>query len=382
MTSRRLKPATLLAHGGQYLDPVTGGVVPPIQPSTTFARRPDYRLVDESHTYGRDDASNVRHVEALLRDLEGGAAALAFPSGMAAIAALFRTFTRGDAVAVQKSLYYGADVWVSAFCARAGVALHRFEGARPGTLEAVVRRHRPKLVWAETPSNPLLDVVDLREAARIARTVGALLAVDSTAAGPVLTRPLEHGADLVMHAATKSLNGHSDVLAGILVTARDDQRWAQIRADRHDAGALLGPFEAWLLLRGLRTLALRVRAMSEGALQIARFLEQHPKVERVRYPGLEGHPGHELALRQMTGGFGGLLSFEVEGGAEAALRIAGRLELIVRATSLGGVESLIEHRASIEPPSTGIPPGLLRLSVGIEDPDDLIADLDQALNDR
>jgi cystathionine gamma-synthase len=375
-----LKPATLLAQAGHYLDPVTGGLTPPLQPSTTFARGPDYRLISESHIYGRDDASNVREVERLMAALEGGAAALAFPSGMAAIAALFRTLERGDAALVQKSLYYGADVWLTSYCTRAGIALHRFDGPRPETLEAVARRQRPKLVWLETPSNPLLDVVDIGHAAHVAHEAGALLAVDSTAAGPVLTRPLEHDADLVMHAATKSLNGHSDVLAGVLVTAREDGRWQAIRADRRDAGALLGPFEAWLLLRGMRTLALRVRTMSENALRIATFLEQHAAVERVRYPGLRGHPQHALAERQMAGGFGGLLSFEVRGGAEAALALAGRLRVIIRATSLGGVETLIEHRASIEPASTGVPPALLRLSVGIEDADDLIADLDQALS--
>ena len=373
------RPATLLAQAGHYLDPATGGLVPPLQPSTTFARRPDYRLVDESLTYGRDDAANVRQVEALCRDLEGGAAALAFPSGMAAIAALFQTLDPGQAVLVQRSLYFGAGVWIERFSERSGVALHRFDGPDTEGLAALADAVRPALIWTETPSNPLLDVVDIARAAHIAHSAGAVLAVDSTAAGPVLTRPLGLGADLVMHAATKSLNGHSDVLAGVLVTAREDERWALIRRDRHDAGAILGPFEAWLLLRGMRTLALRVRAMSAGALRIARFLERHPGVERVRYPGLESHPQHELAARQMDGGFGGLLSFDVKGGAEAALALAGRLEIIVRATSLGGVESLIEHRASIEPPSTGIPAALLRLSVGIEDPDDLIADLDRAL---
>ncbi|HEX6141410.1 MAG TPA: PLP-dependent aspartate aminotransferase family protein [Geminicoccaceae bacterium] len=373
------RPATVLAQAGHYLDPATGGLVPPLQPSTTFARRPDYRLVDENLTYGRDDAANVRQVEALCRDLEGGAAALAFPSGMAAIAALFRTLDPGQAVLVQRSLYFGAGVWIERFCERAGVALHRFDGPDTDGLAALADAVHPALIWIETPSNPLLDVVDIACAAEIAHDAGAALAVDSTAAGPVLTRPLGLGADLVMHAATKSLNGHSDVLAGVLVTAREDERWALIRCDRHDAGAILGPFEAWLLLRGMRTLALRVAAMSAGALLIARFLERHPGVERVRYPGLESHPQHELAARQMDGGFGGLLSFDVKGGAEAALTVAGRLEIIVRATSLGGVESLIEHRASIEPPSTGVPPALLRLSVGIEDPDDLIADLDRAL---
>ncbi|HEX6115126.1 MAG TPA: PLP-dependent transferase, partial [Geminicoccaceae bacterium] len=216
--------------------------------------------------------------------------------------------------------------------------------------------------------------------AEVAHRFGAMLAVDSTVATPILTRPLALGADLVMHSATKYLNGHADVLAGVLVTGQPDERWAAIRADRHDAGALLGPFEAWLLLRGLRTLALRVRAACANALAIARFLEEHPKVERVLYPGLPSHPQHDLARRQMDGGFGGLLSFRVRGGEDAALAAAGRLRLIARATSLGGTESLIEHRFTIEGAATGVPPNLLRLSVGIEDPDDLIADLAQALD--
>jgi cystathionine gamma-synthase len=226
----------------------------------------------------------------------------------------------------------------------------------------------------------MLDVIDIARAAEVAHAAGAVLAVDSTAATPILTRPLALGADLVMHSATKYLNGHSDVLAGVLVTNEPDERWAAIKADRHDAGALLGSFEAWLLLRGLRTLALRVRQASQSALAVARFLDDHPKIERVLYPGLPSHPQHSLAQRQMAGGFGGLLSFQVRGGADQALAIAGRLRLIGRATSLGGTESLIEHRFTIEGAATGVPSNLLRLSVGIEDTGDLIADLAQALD--
>jgi cystathionine gamma-synthase len=243
-----------------------------------------------------------------------------------------------------------------------------------------VRDAQPAIVWIETPANPMLDVVDIADAAEIAHAAGALLAVDGTAATPILARPLALGADLVMHSATKYLNGHSDLLAGALVTRQPDERWAAIGADRHDAGALLGPFEAWLLLRGLRTLALRVRQASANALAVARFLEAHPRVERVLYPGLASHPRHALAARQMDGGFGGLMSFLVKGDANAALGVAGRLRLIARATSLGGTESLIEHRFTIEGAATGVPPNLLRLSVGLEDQDDLIADLAQALS--
>ena len=318
----------------------------------------------------------------MLCALEGGAEALVFPSGMAAIAALFRTLRRGEAVVVQRPIYYGTLAWLATFCAQREIALHHFDGADPSSLERAVQEAKPAIVWIETPSNPMLDVVDIARAAEVAHAAGALLAVDSTAATPILTRPLALGADLVMHSATKYLNGHSDVLAGVLVTLRTDERWAAIRTDRHDAGALLGPFEAWLLLRGLRTLALRVRQACANALAVARFLEDHPKVERVLYPGLPSHPQHAVAQRQMAGGCGGLLSFQVKGDAAAALAVAGRLRLIARATSLGGTESLIEHRFTIEGAATGVPPNLLRLSVGIEDADDLIADLAQALDGK
>jgi cystathionine gamma-synthase len=374
------KPATVLAQLGHYVDPATGGLAPPIQPSTTFARDEGYALTNPGHTYGRDDNPGYAQVEAVLCALERGAEALVFPSGMAAIAALFRTLRRGDAVVVQRPIYYGALAWLASFCAHREIALHHFEGGDPDALERVVQAGNPAIVWIETPSNPMLEVVDIARAAEVAHAAGALLAVDSTAATPILTRPLELGADLVMHSATKYLNGHSDLLAGVLVTKQKDDRWAAIRADRHDAGALLGPFEAWLLLRGLRTLALRVRQASENAFAIARFLAEHPKVERVLYPGLPDHPRHALARRQMDGGFGGLLSFLVKGDAAAALGVASRLRLIARATSLGGTESLIEHRFTIEGAATGVPPNLLRLAVGIEDRDDLIADLAQALD--
>jgi cystathionine gamma-synthase len=376
------KPATLAAQALHYADPATGGLVPPVQPSTTFARDEGYTLINPAHTYGRDDNPGYPRVEAVVCALDGGTDALVLPSGMAAIAALFRTLRRGDAVAVQRPVYYGTLAWLAKFCAQREVALHQFEGSDPASLERVVHAAKPTIVWIETPSNPMLEVVDIARAAEVAHAAGALLGVDSTAATPILTRPLALGADLVMHSATKYLNGHSDVLAGVLVTKRADERWAAIRAERHDAGALLGPFEAWLLLRGLRTLALRVRQASENALAVARFLDDHPKVDRVLYPGLPGHPQHALAQRQMNGGFGGLLSFQVRGGAETALAVAGRLQLIARATSLGGTESVIEHRYTIEGAATGVPPNLLRLSVGIEDRDDLIADLGQALDGK
>jgi cystathionine gamma-synthase len=333
----QLKAATVLAQLGHYVDPAIGGLTPPVHPSTTFARTPDYALINPAHEYGRDDHPGYRQLETLLCALEDGADALVLPSGMAAIAALFRTVPRGGAVAVQDSLYFGTIAWLEKFCARCGLHLHRFSGTDPEQITAVVDAARPAIVWIETPSNPMLQVIDIAGVAEVAHGVGAILAVDSTVATPILTRPLVHGADLVMHSATKYLNGPADVLAGVLVTRQADDRWAAIRADRHNAGALLGPFEAWLLLRGLRTLALRVRQACANALAIARFLADHPRVERVLYPGLPGHPQHTLAQQQMEGGFGGLLSFQVKGGAGEALAVAGRLELIARATSLDAV---------------------------------------------
>ena len=231
---------------------------------------------------------------------------------------------------------------------------------------AAVRPGETRLIWIETPCNPMWDIADIAASAAIAHDAGALLAVDSTVATPLLTRPLDLGADIVMHAATKYLNGHSDVLAGALVTARDDDFWQAISEYRHIAGAVLGPFEAWLLLRGMRTLHLRVAACSASALTIAEHFHGHPKISRVLYPGLPGHPDHDVAARQMKGGFGGMLSLRVKGGAEEALRLSGACRLFKRATSLGGVESLIEHRAGIEPPDSPVPPDLLRLSVGID----------------
>jgi len=253
------------------------------------------------------------------------------------------------------------------------------DGSDPGAIAAALRPGATKLVWIETPANPTWAITDIARAAQLAHDAGARLAVDSTVATPLLTQPIALGADLVMHSATKYLNGHSDVVAGALVTARQDDFWARIETLRHDGGAILGPFEAWLLLRGMRTLPLRVERACRTAALLAQRLAAHPSVAAVLYPGLPDHRGHAVAARQMRGGFGGMLSIRVKGGEEAAIATAARVRIWKRATSLGGVESLIEHRASVEGPDTPVPPDLLRLSVGIEDPDDLLADLDQAL---
>ncbi|MFG6506203.1 MULTISPECIES: PLP-dependent aspartate aminotransferase family protein [Sulfitobacter] len=374
-----LHPATIAAQAAGAVDPASGGVVPPVQFATTYLRDENYDLVNPDNVYLRSHNENTRVAERILNALEGADETLIFPSGMAAIAAVFRTVPNGASVVVQSQIYWGTTKWIRDFCARRQIALHEVDASDLDAFAALCRAEKPDLCLIETPSNPWLRITDIAGAAAAAHEVGATLVVDSTAASPVLSHPLEHGADIVMHSATKGINGHSDVLAGSLATKdAETPRWQMIRDDRNEAGAVIGPMEAWLLARGMRTLPLRMREMSRNAMTLAEFLSDHPQVEQVMYPGLPDHPGHALAAQQMHGGYGGLLSFVAKGGAEAALKAAGRLQLFHRATSLGGVESLVEHRHTIEP-HTGIPEGLLRLSVGIEDVEDLGADLGQAL---
>ncbi len=379
MTDERLKPATVAARAAGTVDAASAGVTPGIHLATTYLRGPDNSLLCGDNTYGRDHNDTVRQAEEVLRQLEGAAQTRLFPSGMAAIAALFRTIPSGGRVVVQTGIYWGTTSWIRSFCARRGITLTEVDAADTAALEAACAT-AADLVWIEVPSNPWLKVADIAAAARLAHDAGALLAVDATAATPVLMRPLEWGADLVMHSATKAINGHTDVLAGVLSCANSASAvWQDALADRHGAGAILGPFEAWLLMRGMRTLPLRIERMCTNAQTLAEFLLSHDAIEGVLYPGLPGHQTHAAAVRQMVGGYGYLMSVLVRGGRDAALAAAGRLKLIHRATSLGGVESLVEHRHTVEP-DTGIPENLLRISVGIEDVGDLIGDLDQALN--
>jgi len=375
----KLKPETLTAHGGRTPDAERGDVAPPLRPSTNYARDENYDQIGGQGSYARDESPSYPEVEALLARLEGGEGAMVFASGMAAATAVWLSLAPGDHVVLPKVIYWGLRDWLLKFAANWNLGVALFDPEDPGALARAIQPGKTRLVWIETPCNPTWDVIDIAAAAEAAHGAGALLAVDSTVATPVLTRPIEFGADLVFHSATKYLNGHGDVLAGVLVTARRDEFWDRLRDKRHRAGGVLGAFEAWLLQRGLRTLYLRVGRASETALAIARHFEGHPKLAAVLYPGLASHPGHGIAKRQMSGGFGGMLSLRLRGGAEAALGVAKAVRLIVRATSLGGVESLIEHRASIEGPDSPVPPDLLRLSIGIEDVGDLIADLEQAL---
>ena len=373
------QPATIAAQAGGLLDADTGGVVPPIHPATTFVRGEDYAPVVEGNVYSRTAAPNGRMVEGVLAELEGAQGSMVFPSGMAAVAAVFRTLPAGACVVVQSQIYWGTTAWIRDFCTRRSITLIEVEASDTDAFSAACVAHKPALAWIETPSNPWLRIVDISACAQAVHAVGGVLVVDMTTCTPILTRALDFGADIVMHSATKGLNGHSDVLAGALSVADASSAiWQAIRMDRDMAGAVLGPFEAWLLLRGMRTLPLRVERMSTNAQKLAEYLSDHPAVEAVLYPGLPTHAGHALAVEQMKGGFGPLLSFVVKGEAKAALAAVARLKLFHRATSLGGVESLVEHRHTIEP-HTGIPEGLLRLSVGIEDAGDLTEDLGQAL---
>ncbi len=378
MDFKDMLPETLLAQAGGAIDQQSGGVVPPIQPATTFARDENYNPLNENNIYARPHNDVARQAEAVLAQLEGGAAALLFPSGMAAIAALFRTVPTGGRVIVQSGIYWNTTKWIREFCERRQIVIDEVDASDSEALAEVCAKGPANVVWVETPSNPWLKVTDVAAAKQAAESCGALLAVDSTAASPILTNPLKLGADIVMHSTTKVINGHSDVLGGVLVIKEVTPVWEEIEVDRASAGAVMGPFEAWLLLRGMRTMALRVERMVDNAMKIARFLEDHPKVDSVLFPGLESHPHHELAKAQMPGGAGFLMSFLVKGDKETALQVAGKMKLFHRATSLGGVESLVEHRHTIEP-HTGIPETLLRISVGAENAEDLIADLGQAL---
>jgi len=372
------QPATLAAQGLGWTDAATGAVVLPIQPATTYIRDPDnqYR---RGRNYARADNPGYDQPQALLTALEGGAASLVFSSGMAAATTLFRALPVGAHMVAPLVMYHSLRRWIAAYAADGHIAADFVDTTSLDALRAAVAPGRTRLVWIETPANPLWSVTDIAGAAEIAHRASALLAVDSTVASPILTRPIEFGADIVMHSATKYLNGHSDVIAGTLTSARDDELWQKLVAGRSSGGAILGSLEAYLLLRGMRTLPLRVERACRSAQLVAEAMAKHPNVAEVLYPGLPSHPGHAVAARQMTGGFGGMLSIRVKGGEAAAIATAARVEIWKRATSLGGVESLMEHRASIEGPGTPVPSDLLRLSVGIEDPQDLIDDLDAAL---
>lgn len=374
-----MKSETLVAQALHAIDEETGAIVPPIHLATTYARDAQYLLRGPGYT--RDENPTPKHAERVIAALEGGADALTFASGMAAATAVFRAVCRpGDHVIAPRVGYYNLRGWLERWGARWGVAVDLVDTT---DLAAVREALRPetRIVWVETPANPTWEVTDIAAVAALAHQAGALCCVDSTCATPVHTQPLAHGADLVMHSATKYLAGHSDVLAGVLVTARHDEAWQRIAELRHDEGAVLAPMEAYLLLRGLRTLYARVERSSHTAQALAERLAFLPNVT-VIYPGLSSHPHHATAVKQMQRGFGSMLSVRVGGTAQTAIGVVQRLALWVPATSLGGVESLVEHRYTVEGPTTPTPPDLLRLSVGLEHEDDLFEDLRQALEYR
>lgn len=367
---------TTAIHAGQEIDPATGSVIPPIYLTTTFERAPDGSF-PHGYIYTRNGNPNRTMLETCLATLEGGATCVAFSSGLAAAMSIFQALRPGDHVVAPDDAYHGVTRLLRDIMAPWGLEYTRVDMRDPQNVAAALRPNT-RLVWIETPSNPLLKIADIAAIAQIAHQAGALCAVDNTWATPVQQRPLDLGADMVMHATTKYIGGHSDVLGGAVIFRVNDAFAERVRFLQINGGAVPSPFDCWLTLRGIQTLTYRVRAHAAGAVQVARFLAAHPRIERVHYPGLETHPGHAVAARQMRG-FGGMISIEVQGGEAAAMAVAVRLRIITRATSLGGVESLIEHRASVEGPESVTPPNLLRLSVGLEHPDDLIADLAQAL---
>jgi cystathionine gamma-synthase len=379
MEDRPMSPETLAAQGLGEADPVTGALAPVITLSTNYEQRPD-ESYPQGRVYTRADNPTSEHAERLLAVLEGGGCACAlFGSGMAAATAVFQSLLPGDHVLVSRVLYWGVRKWLAEFALAWGLDVEFTDTCDLGMVAAAIRPGRTRLLWVETPANPMWEITDLTAVCELAHAAGVRVAVDNTVATPVHTRPFEHGADLVVHSASKYLNGHGDALAGAVLSARRDPFWERVRSWRRNAGAMPGPFEAWLLQRGMRTLFLRVHRSSQTALAIATHFHQHPALAAVLYPGLPDHLGHAIAARQMDGGFGGMLSIRLAGGGGHARAVLREVRVFKRATSLGGVESLIEHRRSGEGPSSPVPDDLLRISVGIESPADLIADLEAAL---
>jgi len=370
-----MKIETLAVHAGHAIDPATGAVAAPIYLSTTFERDVEGAYA-RGFMYTRNDNPNRQALERGVNALEGGVAAAAFASGTGATMSILQALAPGDHVLAHVDAYYGTSRLIREIFLRWGLEVDFVDMSDVAAVKKALKRNT-KLAWAETPSNPLLKIVDLAAVADVVHDAGALLVCDNTWA-PVVQRPFDVGADLILHSTTKYFGGHCDVMGGIVVAKTDGDFFQCIRSIQYEGGAVPSPFDCWLISRGMRTLPWRMRGHSENASKIAEFLSGHQNVSRVHFPGLKSHPGHEVAARQMSA-FGGMLSFEVTNGRDAAMAVAAKTKIFIRATSLGGVESLIEHRASIEGPGTTSPEGLLRLSIGLENADDLIEDLDQAL---
>lgn len=371
---------TILAQLDHYLDHASAGVVPPIQPSTTYARHPNNELLIEGRVYGRDQNPGHALVEQIIAKLEGGQASMLLPSGQAAGLALFQALKPGDHVIIGQHMYWALRNQAKGFCTHWGIALSMVDILDLDEISAAMKSET-KLLLAEAPSNPMMVMPDIPALAKLCSASDVSLAVDATAATPILLRPLLLGADLVFHSTTKSLNGHSDILGGVITTKDcNSGYWQSIKALRAGLGSMPSAFDTWLLARGLRTAALRVKQASANAQELAQRLSHHPGVSQALYPSLEGTPGQAAAVRDFDQGYGCLLSIRLAGGARAALKVLSSLQLFIRATSLGGTESLVEYRAPIEGPTSPVPDDLLRLSVGIEHVEDLWDDLSQALD--
>jgi cystathionine gamma-synthase len=370
---------TLAVHAGHRIDSATGAVAPPIYLSTTFERQADGSY-PQGYNYIRDNNPNREALEQCLCQLEGGVAATAFSSGSAATMSVFQALSPGSHVIAPLDTYSGTASLLREIFAPWNLSVTFVDMTNPVAVEQAVQPNT-KLIWVETPSNPMLKITDIGKISAIAHQANAVCVCDNTWATPIGQNPFKCGADLVVHATTKYLGGHSDVMGGVAITKVEDDFFKKIRKIQKTGGAVASPFDCWLVLRGIQTLPYRMRSHSENTLKVATFLSEHPEVEAVHYPGLQQHPGHEIAKQQMQL-FGGMLSFQVKGGREKAFAVAARVKIFTRATSLGGVESLIEHRASIEGMGTKTPDNLLRVSVGLEHPDDLIEDLAQALDSR
>src|SRR5213594_3532785 len=370
-----MKIETVAVHAGHTIDLATGAVSAPIHLSTTFERDVEGGY-PRGFMYTRNNNPNRQALEQGISALEGGATAAAFASGTGATMAIFQALAPGDHVLAHVDAYYGTSRLLREIFLRWGLEADFIDMSDLAAVKKALRK-KTRLAWMETPSNPLLKIVDIAAVMRIVHDAKVLRVCDNTWA-PVLQRPFDLGADLILHSTTKYFGGHCDVAGGIVVSKSDHEFFERIRGIQYTGGAVPSPFDCWLILRGMRTLPWRMRAHSENALKIADFLASHARVGRVHYPGLRSHPAHKIAAKQMSM-FGGMLSFEVKDGTDAAMSVTAKTKIFTRATSLGGVESLIEHRASIEGPGTTSPEGLLRLSIGLENADDLIEDLDQAL---
>jgi cystathionine gamma-synthase len=373
-----LSPETLAAQALHHLDGATGAVVPAMHSASTFARDDNYDL-HEGFIYSRYGSPTTKQAQDIIAALEGADAALLFNSGMSATVAVVEALPVGAHVVAQSMMYHIGLNWLNRQAARGVIGFDSFQAGNLETLRAAIKPGITKLVWIETPANGDWSITDIAAAADIAHAAGAILMCDSTAAPPCTSKPLELGADISFHSATKYLNGHSDLTAGVLSARGGLEIWAEIEQLRGFQGTTLPGFEAWLLIRGLRTLFVRYKQASENALIFARHFARHPAIDTVMYPGLPEHAGHAVAARQMSGGFGGMMSLLVKGNTGRALALAKACAVFIPATSLGGVESLIEHRHTVSGDGYGIPENLLRLSIGIENVDDLIADLEQAL---